>query len=242
VPDVAAAQRRAREIPSLLPAGDGPILDFGAGTGYLVAGMRSLGIDADGVEPSAPAHELARERYGVELRRERPDPAERRYAAVTMVHVLEHLRDPVGQLREVATSLEADGTVFIEVPHAGSLRTLPHQLKESVLDLPVHLFHFTPATLGTVLNAAGYELTEVRLFNSWIVERVLARRASGPPQATDPTREAAPAGAARTDSHPARPSALRSAWQGGLAGLRRIVPGEKFQALARPRPGTEARR
>ncbi len=204
------------------------LLDFGAGEGHLVHAMRESGIAADGVEPFALGRAAARERYGVELR-ETP-PRDVSYDLVTWIHSLEHTRDPVDGLRRCRDLLAPSGRLLIEVPHAGSIEMLRPMVRDKILDFPVHLFHFVPDTLSSVVHAAGFVVERVELSNPEFVERLLARRR--PRTSLGP-----PAVASGTSRHGAMPGEILrrpGLWSGRLLPMiRTVAPGWKFTVVAK---------
>ncbi len=213
---------RAREVLAVLDAPRPAVLDVGAGNGGLVAGLRSLGVDADGVEPSESGRRRALQR-GVALHAGIGDLPEQRYGAVTMLHVLEHVADPVEMLTELRERLLPGGRLLVEVPNATSVDALWPPLREQILDLPFHLHHFSPATLARVVERAGLRPLAVRRFNPAALEWALARR-----RGTAGTDDAgAPAG---DEAPPATGTA--GAWHRLLPHVRRALPGMKLQLLA----------
>ena len=101
------------------------VLDIGAGNGGLVAALRRLDIDAEGVEISSVARDAAAKMNGVHLLADLDDLDEgARFGAITMLHVLEHIRDPLAFLRRAAQHLEPGGGIFIEVPNVASVNLL----------------------------------------------------------------------------------------------------------------------
>jgi hypothetical protein len=177
---------------------------------------------------------LALERYRVELIPTLSAVGRETSSAVVMLHVLEHLRDPIGQLNAIRERLEPRGTLVIEVPHSGSVERFVPSRRREILDLPAHVHHFTPRTLGRTLAQAGFEVAEVRLFNIGMVEKALALRR--------PDREAQKLSPARASEPPEgreRPrragNTLRRAWSAGLAASRTVLPGPRFQLIAHPR-------
>ena len=76
----------------------------------------------------------------------------RRYGAVTLVDVLEHIAEPVGALRAVRGVLEPGGWIAVKVPH-GPNQLLKERIRgrvfrgyrPTVADNLVHVSHFTPA-------------------------------------------------------------------------------------------------
>jgi SAM-dependent methyltransferase len=220
---------RAREIFNALPLAAGPLLDYGAGSGGLVHGARQLGVEADGVEPSATARELARSLYGVDLVPSLEECSHRSYGAITLLHVLEHVVDPLADLRALGSLLEPDGALLIEVPHAGSADMWVPSRRRMILDPPAHLHHFTPKTLRTLLEHAGYAVLDLRLFNAAAVERVLAWR-SAHRRPRGPARDAASEAVSESSGRSTQPA--RTLWSRALASVRSALPGDRFQVIA----------
>jgi SAM-dependent methyltransferase len=217
---------RAAEIVGSLPRLPSSVLDFGAGEGHLVRALRARGLAAQGVEPFPAGRRAARERYGLDLLEELPESD--RFDLVTLVHSLEHVPDPVAALTRLAQVLEPEGLVFVEVPNAASVDMLRPSRRREILDLPVHLFHFTPETLVRVIERAGLEVLDLRLSNPDALEWLLALRTPRP----DPPSAEAP-GLSSGPAAPGRPPSLaRASWRRLLPWLRRRLPGGKMQAVA----------
>ena len=148
-----------RSIRHLRPAGERPrLLDVGCGNGEFMLRMRELGWEAHGVDFDARALQQARA-AGLSVREGRLadlDPHERRYDAVTLGHVIEHLHDPVAELRRARELLRPGGMVWLATPN---VEALGHRLfRESwlALDPPRHLVLFNAASLTAVLERAGF--------------------------------------------------------------------------------------
>lgn len=69
---------------------------------------------------------------------------------ITMVHVLEHVPDPIGFLRGLLEKLRPDGLLMIEVPN----------FLRNPFDLLIadHCTHYTEASLRMVVEKAGFEV------------------------------------------------------------------------------------
>ena len=171
----ALAQAQARAIG--LAGGVGHpvrrVLDYGAGQRHLVCAFRSLGLVADGVEPSLAGRDQARLRYGLELGSSLRPAGGERYDLIVLQRVLEH----VAVLRDLSRRLDPLGSMLIEVPNASSFEMLRPSRRRVILDLPVHLYHFTPLTLSVVLGAAALEAVDVTLTNPDWLEWLFALRA-----------------------------------------------------------------
>lgn len=140
-----------------LPAGS-RVLDVGAGNGLFVAeacawGLRAAGIDLD--EDGVSAGRRAGLDLAVETAAQRAAREPGAYDAVTLSHVIEHVSDPVGLLRDCATLVRPGGTVWIATPNlaaAGHRRFGEAWLH---LDPPRHLVLFDGPSLMLAASAAG---------------------------------------------------------------------------------------
>jgi len=168
---------------------------------------------------------LAFAEHGLTLHARLVDAPRATYDLVTLVHSLEHVEDPVAVLAAVRPRLAPGGTLFVEVPHAGTVELWRPEPRRWILDLPAHLYHFTPGSLTGLIAAAGFRVQDVRLFNCDAVEWMLALRGRS---GRTPRGASAPADAVGAVA-PARP---RDGERGVLARLRRLAPGRKFQVFA----------
>ncbi len=228
---VEGATLRAREILEQSKRPVRRILDFGAGEGHLVAAFRALGIDARGVEPSPAGRSEARRRYGIELWEALPETRPRDCDAIVLVHSLEHVEDPLRTLRSLLGWLAPGGTVFIEVPNVKSFEMLRPERRRIILSLPIHLYHFTPKTLGAVLEAAGFRVVCAKLTNPAWLEWLLALRAR-----MNGAQKARSLAAPATDPVSSQPvGSFRRRWrQEILPWIRSRFPGWTFQVVAIP--------
>ena len=131
-------------------------LDIGASSGMLMQTIHEVyGGEIFGVEPGNAYRKLAEEKgfklYSSLDQLQSNETA--RFDLVTIMHVLEHLEDPLGTLREIRTNLLADsGFLLVEVPNFYA-----HESYELA-----HLSCFTEHTLGEMLKQAGYEIMHTR--------------------------------------------------------------------------------
>lgn len=152
--------RRARKIRSLLggkPGTAGRVLDIGCGRGNLLAALRDMGYECHGVERKEfPAGDTPR---AIALHiGDLKDAAfaDGSFDAVIIWHVLEHASDPVEMVRESARVLRAGGLLAIAVPNFASMQSRLFRRTWFHLDLPRHLYHFTPETLTGILGRFGF--------------------------------------------------------------------------------------
>jgi 2-polyprenyl-3-methyl-5-hydroxy-6-metoxy-1,4-benzoquinol methylase len=143
------------------PPGPGArLLDVGCGNGRFLMTAQTLGWEAWGIDPDREAVAAAR---AVGLRVEHggfpktgmPDQS---FDAVTMSHVIEHLHDPVGALREVRRLLKPGGTVWIATPNLDSLGSRFYGRNWRGLEPPRHLVLFTAGSLRLACSRLGFSL------------------------------------------------------------------------------------
>jgi SAM-dependent methyltransferase len=80
---------------------------------------------------------------------------------ITMWQVLEHAQDPARVLAQVERVLRPGGHVVIEVPNYTSVWTRLFGRFWFPLELPFHLYQFSPATLLNMLRNAKLEVKEL---------------------------------------------------------------------------------
>lgn len=151
----------AREIRHLHSTPGGRLLDVGAGSGAFVDFARRLGWEAEGLDPDPSAVASAQAR-GVPVRQGTLAEVEsegREYDAVTLSHVIEHLHDPLRELRRIRRLLAADGRLWIATPNLDALGHRRFGRDWLGLDPPRHLILFTPASLRDLLRRAGFAVT-----------------------------------------------------------------------------------
>jgi SAM-dependent methyltransferase len=94
-------------------------LDVGAGTGLLVKLARQRGWNAEGVEPSRQLVECAWNQNRVRLLLgtiPHRDVNGRKFDAVFLVDVIEHVADPIGLLRSAAQLMAPGGIMLVVTP------------------------------------------------------------------------------------------------------------------------------
>jgi 2-polyprenyl-3-methyl-5-hydroxy-6-metoxy-1,4-benzoquinol methylase len=129
------------------PLGEiGSLVEFGAGGGWNLVPFVREGVNVRGYDLSHELIPLA-ESHGVEVRQGGLDTVEGEHDAILLLHVLEHLLDPVDGMRTLAARLKPDGLFFIEVPDIESFAV--GQLQNA------HTYYFSEKTLRHYAAQAG---------------------------------------------------------------------------------------
>ena len=72
---------------------------------------------------------------------------DKKFDLIILAHVLEHMRDPIGEIKKIISHMNDDGGLYIEVPDAKSFFLSALQ--------SAHLYYFTPKTLVHHLAPLG---------------------------------------------------------------------------------------
>lgn len=135
------------------------ILDIGSGSGEFLFLMQKLGKKATGLEPTHTYANFCRKRMGLnitvgEIDNFKPDDE---YDHIRLCHVVEHLRDPVANLRMVSGWLAEKGTLYVEVPdfeHYCRTKT-PGKIFHYG-----HIYNFDHETFEIMIRLAGLEIVD----------------------------------------------------------------------------------
>lgn len=145
------------------------ILEVGCGAGQLAIYLQQRGFEVDVTDVSQEIMTEIAEPYkinaycgdledisfdGVQL-----------YNAVIFNNVLEHLEAPKTNLRIASQLLVRNGLIFIEVPNIDSLQFRLFRQKWFPLQLPQHLFHFSPESLQKIARNTGLKKVWLSTFS-----------------------------------------------------------------------------
>lgn len=147
-----------RYTPQNLPK---KLLEIGCSTGFMLEAARERGWESVGVELNPSAVRFGRER-GINII-DRPleeiDFGVKKFSAIAMYDVIEHLVDPAETLEKVRELLVNRGAVFIYVPNFQSASKELLGVENAHFIWPTHhLTYFTPTTLGDFLHRRGFEV------------------------------------------------------------------------------------
>ena len=134
--------------------GSGSVLDVGCGQGFESARFLATGRKVVGVDYSAEAVGLARQKYGsagleaAQMNALALGFAEGSFDWGCSSHLIEHFDRPEGHVAELARVMKDDGTVFFLTPNA------PADFKN-----PFHIHLFEPPELRALLSKYFHDVT-----------------------------------------------------------------------------------
>lgn len=136
------------------------ILDVGCGSGKTLSLLKKLGWDVYGLEIDKNAVKTARERGLVNVKlgeyEKIADFPNNYFDCIRMYHVIEHISDPRNCLQLLHQKLKPGGEVILGTPNAGSAVGKLFGKFWYNLDIPRHLFVFSPPTLSTLAKNEGF--------------------------------------------------------------------------------------
>lgn len=139
----------------------GSILDMGAGTGAFLNTMKKKGWEMLGIEPDEGARNQALKLYGIQLQEMLlPAITEKRFDAITLWHVMEHVHELHNTLQRLKSLLLPEGRLLIAVPNYESLDCEIYKLCWAAYDVPRHLYHFTPRSIEVLLHKNGLKIID----------------------------------------------------------------------------------
>lgn len=175
------ARARLKRIARLAPIPHGAarrLFEIGCGTGLFLDEARRAGWEAEGLEVSAFAADVARSR-GLPVT---CAPAEHgaiepgTYDCVALWDVVEHLRDPARTLVAAAAGLRAGGVLALSTGDLSSLCARLSGRHWHLYNLPEHLYFFTPLALRRMLEQAGCRVRRVVREVNWSPLRYVVER------------------------------------------------------------------
>ncbi len=141
----------------------GRMLEIGCASGSFLYSMADQGWQVQGIEFSEKvaqtASKLGFEVYAGSLE-SAPTPDEP-FDLIVGWMVVEHLHDPIGCLKKLREWAKPSAALVISVPNSGSSEFFAFKDKSYALQLPTHLYHFTPKTIEKILDASGWSLEKV---------------------------------------------------------------------------------
>ena len=139
----------------------GRLLEIGCSMGFLLAKFREDGWDVEGIEPNRGYCEFMREYHGIRASPtilEDDDRPANTFDVVVMIHVIEHVPNPLGTLEEIYRVLKPGGTLVLETPRYDSLMFKLLRHRERSVSCDGHIYFFTTDSLSAMCRKAGFRV------------------------------------------------------------------------------------
>lgn len=145
----------------------GSALEIGCGDGFMLDALRSLGWSVSGTERTADMAKFASEHFGLKVYADDQEklPSDAKFDMIVMFQVLEHLTDPLEQIKKCASLLKPGGRVIIGVPNFSSWQSKYARASWFHLDVPRHLFHHSPRSMAHLAQAANMRIDRIGFFS-----------------------------------------------------------------------------
>jgi 2-polyprenyl-3-methyl-5-hydroxy-6-metoxy-1,4-benzoquinol methylase len=135
---------------------DGSVLDFGAGPGGRLDEFKNQGFK----DLCIFDHDEKYMEYGISQGLKADEPS-KKYNIIIISHVVEHLGDPLGVLKNLAARLVPGGHMYIEVPMYENSRNLVRHFHLA------HKYYFSASSLTLLAAMSG--LVKVKSYKNAIV-------------------------------------------------------------------------
>lgn len=138
----------------------GKVLDIGCATGSLLTLLREQGWETAGVEISRPQAEYGINKRGLQIHCRPLEDIKfpgNYFDAVLASHLIEHLNDPRGFVKEACRILSPEGRFYVTTPNIAGFqaRLFRGRWRSAIFD---HLYLFSEKTLGRMLKENGFEI------------------------------------------------------------------------------------
>ncbi len=146
----------------------GRLMDIGSGTGMFLKTARESGFDVHGLEISKDAATFGNSTWGLDIQYGNLHDvvfATDRYDVVTLWHVFEHLHEPLLAAKQLFDLTNPGGLLVIAVPNFASIQARLFRSRWFHLDVPRHLFHYTPKAIKMIIESVGFKTVETNFFS-----------------------------------------------------------------------------
>ena len=162
-------ERALAEAAELAPGARGVLLDVGCGDGFLLRVLASHGHGpVAGIDFSLDAATAAWRENRVPAicgTLSSAPLADESCSVIVMLHVLQHLYNPMEYLDAAHRLLAPEGRLIVQVPNAACWQFLMFGDKWHGMDVPRQLLHFRASDLETLLEHCGFEVLRRKHFS-----------------------------------------------------------------------------
>ena len=156
--------KKTQHIPTYIKK-DGKVLEIGCSYGFFLAQLKKLGWDVKGIELSKNAVDYAVKKLNLSVECISIEDFESKelFNIIYMHMVLEHLESPKKILKKCYSLLKSKGKLVLIIPDFSGLEVRIYKKYAYTLQLPIHLYHFTPKSIKDYLKELNYK--NIKIFH-----------------------------------------------------------------------------
>lgn len=163
----------------------GRLLDVGCGDGYFLLGMKERGWEVRGIELNEKVAAYARDTLGLDVAAGAEHEVDwagetgqgEPYDCITLFGVLEDVDDPSACLQRCHENLAPGGLLVVQTHNIASLEARLFGADWFNVEAPRHVWHFSPGTLGRLLENNRFVQTDlIHYGTAYVTERSIENR------------------------------------------------------------------
>lgn len=135
------------------------ILDFGCGYGWLLKNLNKKYWDKFGIEINKNAREVAK-KNGIKTSKF-INNFKKKLDVAMLIHVIEHLSNPVNILKKIVKLIKKNGYLIIETPDFDSGMARKYNLKFRLLHDKTHISLFSTESLIRLVRDLGLKILKI---------------------------------------------------------------------------------
>lgn len=159
------------------------LLDLGCGTGDFLEIAKQNGWQITGIEPNPEARKIANTKTGhFVFGNEHFSILEpHTFDVITLWHVLEHLKNPEEQVKQLKYLLKPNGRLVVAVPNYKSYDANHYKTHWAAYDVPRHLWHFSQKGIKQLFAQEHFEVesTMPLMFDAYYVSLLSEKYKTG---------------------------------------------------------------
>jgi len=154
---------------SVLRPNSKSILDIGSGRGWMLYFMKKYFKyeRTVGTQIADNAYKFSKEKLKLEIYDKDflELSFEKKFDIITILHVLEHVKEPERYVEKMYKLLNKEGILFVEVPNYDAWTRKLTKKHWLALDLKHHLTFFTLSSLTSLLEKYNFKIKKIRTFS-----------------------------------------------------------------------------
>ena len=141
----------------------GKILDVGCGIGYFLDEAKKRGWKVYGTEYTDEAIKTCKNK-GIHMQEGKLNPENynnQKFDVITSFEVLEHINNPVDEIKIFNNLLRLGGLVYLTTPNFNSISRYYLKSKYNIITYPEHLSYYTPQTLKKLFKLSKFKVFKI---------------------------------------------------------------------------------